>query len=69
MGHVKAGRLRALAIISKRARRCCRSCRRLYAAQGLAPQGSPSPEDFAKFVFADFERIGNLMKVAGIKPE
>ena len=37
--------------------------------QTTPPQGSPSPEDFAKFVFADFERIGNLMKVAGIKPE
>ena len=43
--------------------------KRLYAMQGLAPQGSPSPEDFAQFVFADFDRIGKLMKVAGIKPE
>lgn len=41
----------------------------LYAAQGLAPQGSSSPGDFAKYAFADFERIGKLMKIVGIKPE
>jgi len=115
MGHVKAGRMRALAITSK-ARSALlpelptideagvpgyaffswNGCfapkatpraivtklhaiiqkaladpdvKRLYAAQGLAPQGSSSPEDFAKFVFADFDRIGKLMNIAGIKPE
>ena len=41
----------------------------LYATQGLAPQGSSSPEEFAKLVRADFDRIARLMKIAGIKPE
>lgn len=43
--------------------------KQLYAAQGLAPHGSASPEEFAKAVRDDFDRIGKLMKVAGIKPE
>jgi tripartite-type tricarboxylate transporter receptor subunit TctC len=43
--------------------------KQLYAMQGLAPHGSPSPEDFAKVVREDFDRIGKLMKIAGIKPE
>ena len=40
-----------------------------YANQGLVPLGSASPEEFAKFVRADFARIEKLVKVAGIKPE
>lgn len=43
--------------------------RQAYAAQGLAPQGSASPEEFAQLVLADFDRIGKLIKLAGIKPE
>ena len=40
-----------------------------YAAQGVVPLGSASPEEFARFFRADFERIANLVKIAGIKPE
>ena len=43
--------------------------KRLYAAQGLVPLGSASPEEFARFVKADYARIAKLVKVAGIKPE
>jgi tripartite-type tricarboxylate transporter receptor subunit TctC len=43
--------------------------KQLYATQGLAPQGSTSPEDFGRFVRGDFDRIGRLMKTAGIQPE
>jgi tripartite-type tricarboxylate transporter receptor subunit TctC len=43
--------------------------KQLYATQGVAPQGSSSPEEFGKFVRADFNRIAKLMKIAGIKPE
>jgi tripartite-type tricarboxylate transporter receptor subunit TctC len=43
--------------------------KQLYAAQGLAPHGSASPKEFPKAVRDDFDRIGNLMKIAGIKPE
>jgi len=43
--------------------------KQLYATQGLAPQGSSSPEEFGKLVRADFDRIAKLMKIAGIKPE
>jgi tripartite-type tricarboxylate transporter receptor subunit TctC len=43
--------------------------KQLYATQGLAPQGSPSPEDFAQLVRADFDRIAKLIRIAGIKPE
>ena len=40
-----------------------------YANQGLPPQGSDSPEQFAAFMRADYERIARLVKIAGIKPE
>jgi len=40
-----------------------------YANQGLVPLGSASPEEFGKFFRSDFERIGKLVKLAGIKPE
>ena len=40
-----------------------------YAAQGAVPQGSASPEEFARFFRADFERIAKLVRIAGIKPE
>lgn len=40
-----------------------------YADQGLTPQGSDSPEQFAAFMRTDYERIARLVKVAGIKPE
>ena len=43
--------------------------KRLYAAQGLVPLGSPTPEDFGNFVKSDYARITKLVKVAGIKPE
>lgn len=42
---------------------------RAYAAQGLQPSGSNSPEDFGKFFLADFERNAKLVKIAGVKPE
>jgi len=41
----------------------------LYAAQGLAPSGSASPEEFGKYFRADYDRNAKLVKVAGIKPE
>ena len=40
-----------------------------YAAQGLVPLGSESPEAFGKFVRTDYERIRKLVQIAGIKPE
>ena len=40
-----------------------------FANQGLPPSGSASPEAFAAFVRADYERIARLVKTAGIKPE
>ena len=40
-----------------------------YAAQGLTPSGSESPQAFAKYFRGDFNRIAKLVKVAGIKPE
>lgn len=43
--------------------------RQQYAHQGLVPLGSESPEAFARFVRADFDRIAKLVKIAGIKPE
>ncbi|OGA56287.1 MAG: hypothetical protein A3F74_11260 [Betaproteobacteria bacterium RIFCSPLOWO2_12_FULL_62_58] len=115
MGHVKAGRMRALAISSKQRSPILpdlptideagvpgyeftswngifaprgtprpiikavfstiqkaladAEVKKLYAAQGLAPLGSVSPEQFGKFVRADYERIRKLVQVAGIKPE
>jgi hypothetical protein len=35
----------------------------------MLPTGSASPEEFEKVVRADFERLGKLTKLAGIKPE
>ena len=40
-----------------------------YANQGLPPAGSESPEQFAAFIRADYDRIARLVKIAGIKPE
>ena len=40
-----------------------------YAAQGLQPSGSESPEEFGRFFRADFERNAKLVKIAGVKPE
>jgi tripartite-type tricarboxylate transporter receptor subunit TctC len=42
---------------------------RAYAAQGLTPSGSESPEAFAKYFRGDFERVARLVQLAGIKPE
>ena len=42
---------------------------RLYAAQGLQPSGSATPEEFARFFRADFDRNAKLVRVAGVKPE
>jgi tripartite-type tricarboxylate transporter receptor subunit TctC len=42
---------------------------RLYAAQGLQPSGSATPEEFARFFRADFDRNAKLVQTAGIKPE
>ena len=43
--------------------------RQQYANQGLAPQGSESPAQFAAFLRADDARIARLVKIAGIQPE
>jgi tripartite-type tricarboxylate transporter receptor subunit TctC len=40
-----------------------------FAAQGLGPSGSRSPEEFGKFFREDFGRIEKLVQVAGVKPE
>lgn len=40
-----------------------------YANQGLLPLGSASPEEFGKFFRSDFQRIGKVVELAGIKPE
>jgi tripartite-type tricarboxylate transporter receptor subunit TctC len=42
---------------------------RLFAAQGLQPNGSATPEEFGRFFRADFERNAKLVQMAGIKPE
>jgi tripartite-type tricarboxylate transporter receptor subunit TctC len=42
---------------------------RLYAAQGLQPSGSATPEEFARFFRADFDRNAKLVRIAGVKPE
>jgi tripartite-type tricarboxylate transporter receptor subunit TctC len=42
---------------------------RQYANQGMPPSGSASPEQFAAFLRADYNRIARLVKIAGIKPE
>jgi tripartite-type tricarboxylate transporter receptor subunit TctC len=42
---------------------------RLYASQGVQPSGSTSPEEFARFFRADFDRNEKLVQVAGVKPE
>ncbi|MCC7483478.1 MAG: tripartite tricarboxylate transporter substrate binding protein [Burkholderiales bacterium] len=46
-----------------------REVARLYAAQGVVPRGSKSPEEFGAAIKADYARIAKLVKVAGIKPE
>ena len=115
MGHVKAGRMRALAISSKQRSPILpdlptideagvpgyeftswngifaprgtprpiiktvfstlqtaladSEVKKLYAAQGLVPLGSESPEELGRFVRADYERIRKLVQIAGIKPE
>lgn len=40
-----------------------------FANQGLVPLGSASPEEFGNFVRSDYDRIGKLVKIAGIRPE
>jgi tripartite-type tricarboxylate transporter receptor subunit TctC len=40
-----------------------------FAAQGLAPSVSRSPDEFAKFFREDFRRIEKLVQIAGVKPE
>ena len=42
---------------------------RLYAAQGLQPSGSETPEEFGRFFRADFARNAKLVQIAGVKPE
>jgi tripartite-type tricarboxylate transporter receptor subunit TctC len=43
--------------------------KQLYANQGVLPLESASPEEFARFFRADFDRVANLISIAGIKPE
>ena len=43
--------------------------REQFAAQGLAPASSASPEEFAKLIRDDYATIGKVVKAAGIKPE
>jgi tripartite-type tricarboxylate transporter receptor subunit TctC len=40
-----------------------------YAAQGLTPSGSESPEAFSRYFRGDFNRIEKLVQIAGIRPE
>ena len=40
-----------------------------YLAQATVPVGSATPAEFARYFRADFERVGKLIKLAGIKPE
>ena len=40
-----------------------------FAAQGLAPTASESPEEFARLIRSDYATIGRAVKSAGIKPE
>ena len=40
-----------------------------FAAQGLAPTASESPEEFARMIRTDYAIIGKVVKAAGIKPE
>ena len=40
-----------------------------YSNLGVLPAGSASPEDFAAFMRADYDRVARLVKIAGIKPE
>jgi tripartite-type tricarboxylate transporter receptor subunit TctC len=40
-----------------------------FAAQGLAPTASESPEEFAKMIRTDYATIGKVVKAAGIKAE
>jgi tripartite-type tricarboxylate transporter receptor subunit TctC len=40
-----------------------------YLAQATVPVGSATPAEFAKYYRADFERVGKLIRMAGIKPE
>ena len=40
-----------------------------FAAQGLAPTASESPEEFARMIRTDYATIGKVVKAAGIKPE
>ena len=42
--------------------------RKLYFDHGEEPAGG-SPEDFAKLIREDYERMGKLVRLAGIKPE
>lgn len=42
---------------------------RLFAAQGLQPSGSATPDAFGRFFRADFQRNAKLVQLAGIKPE
>ena len=46
-----------------------REVNELYLAQGTVPVGSATPAAFGNYFRADFERVGKLIKMAGIKPE
>ena len=41
----------------------------LYAAQGVKPHWSVSPEDFGRFIANEQQKMRNLAKVAELKPE
>jgi tripartite-type tricarboxylate transporter receptor subunit TctC len=43
--------------------------REQYAAQGLAPTASASPDEFARLIRDDYTTIGKVVKAAGIRPE
>jgi tripartite-type tricarboxylate transporter receptor subunit TctC len=43
--------------------------KQLLAGQGVLPLESASPEEFARFFRADFDRVAKLISIAGIKPE
>jgi len=43
--------------------------KQLLAGQGVLLLESASPEEFARFFRADFDRVAKLISIAGIKPE
>jgi tripartite-type tricarboxylate transporter receptor subunit TctC len=43
--------------------------KKLFANQGLVPEGSATPGEFRQFFLTEFKRIEQLVRIAGLKPE